>query len=154
MITLMQIAITATQVLSYQQQPFWALSSRSYPCLLVAAQLEVIQLYCTWQKKHQTFLFFEKNQIPIKNAHSAFHSFQYGGFLAVIAFLELTSGISIYTYRTTLIEGFDVGLNNSLNFYGDDSTKSQHVDVLQQTVQFQNQKLKAKKERQKNGEDF
>lgn len=59
---------------------------------------------------------------------------QYGAFLAVIALLELGAGASVYTYRNTLIEGFDRGLNESLNAYGTDNTKSFHVDIMQKTV--------------------
>ncbi|XP_031778553.1 tetraspanin-7-like isoform X2 [Nasonia vitripennis] len=58
----------------------------------------------------------------------------YGAFLAVIALLELGAGASVYTYRNTLIEGFDRGLNESLNAYGTDNTKSFHVDIMQKTL--------------------
>lgn len=59
---------------------------------------------------------------------------QYGAFLAMIALLELAAGASMYTYRTTLIEGFDRGLNESLNTYGVDKSKTFHFDLMQKTV--------------------
>ncbi|KAJ8680949.1 hypothetical protein QAD02_016736 [Eretmocerus hayati] len=58
----------------------------------------------------------------------------YGAFLAVVAMLELSAGASIYTYRNTLIEGFDRGLNESLIVYGTDKKKSFHVDIMQHTL--------------------
>lgn len=54
----------------------------------------------------------------------------------MIALLELAAGASIYTYRTTLIEGFDRGLNESLNAYGVDRSKTFHFDLMQKTVNF------------------
>ncbi|XP_011506535.1 PREDICTED: tetraspanin-6-like [Ceratosolen solmsi marchali] len=58
----------------------------------------------------------------------------YGGFLAVITLLELGVGALIYTYRSSLVEGFDRGLNDSLTAYGTDKTKSFHVDMMQNTL--------------------
>ncbi|CAB0044786.1 unnamed protein product [Trichogramma brassicae] len=57
----------------------------------------------------------------------------YGAFLAVIALLELGAAASVYTYRTTVIEGFDRALNDSLLAYGVDKTKSFHLDIMQST---------------------
>ncbi|KAG8034668.1 hypothetical protein G9C98_007744 [Cotesia typhae] len=57
----------------------------------------------------------------------------YGGFLAVVALLELGAGASVYAYRTTLTEGFDQGLNDSMALYGIDKAKSAHIDVMQST---------------------
>lgn len=65
-----------------------------------------------------------------------FLSKQYGGFLAVVALLELGAGASVYAYRTTLTEGFDQGLNDSMALYGIDKAKSAHIDVMQSTVSF------------------
>ncbi|CAG5095635.1 tetraspanin-7-like [Cotesia glomerata] len=58
----------------------------------------------------------------------------YGGFLAVVALLELGAGASVYAYRTTLTEGFDQGLNDSMALYGIDKAKSAHIDVMQSTL--------------------
>lgn len=41
----------------------------------------------------------------------------YGGFLAIVFVLELGAGISIFAYRTKLLEGFDKGLNQTMLMY-------------------------------------
>ncbi|XP_032688193.1 tetraspanin-7-like isoform X2 [Odontomachus brunneus] len=58
----------------------------------------------------------------------------YGAFLAVVALLELGAGASIYAYRTTLNEGFDQTLNESMAAYGQDRSKSNHIDTMQSTL--------------------
>ncbi|XP_034939609.1 tetraspanin-7-like [Chelonus insularis] len=58
----------------------------------------------------------------------------YGAFLAVVALLELGAGASVYAYRTTLVEGFDQGLNESLAAYGTDQAMSNHIDAMQSTL--------------------
>jgi len=63
-----------------------------------------------------------------------FSSAKYGAFLAVVALLELGAGASVYAYRTTLNEGFDQGLNESMATYGQDHSKSSHIDTMQSTV--------------------
>ncbi|XP_043262103.1 tetraspanin-7-like [Colletes gigas] len=55
----------------------------------------------------------------------------YGAFLAVVALLELGVGASIYAYRTNLNEKFDQGLNESMSVYGQDATKTSHIDSVQ-----------------------
>ncbi|XP_011686927.1 PREDICTED: tetraspanin-6-like [Wasmannia auropunctata] len=54
----------------------------------------------------------------------------YGAFLAVVALLELGAGASVYAYRTSLNEGFDQGLNESMAAY--DQSKS--IDTMQSTL--------------------
>lgn len=56
----------------------------------------------------------------------------YGAFLAVVALLELGAGASVYAYRTSLNEGFDQGLNESMAAY--DQSKSSHIDTMQSTL--------------------
>jgi len=51
-----------------------------------------------------------------------------------VALLELGAGASVYAYRTTLNEGFDQGLNESMATYGQDHSKSSHIDTMQSTV--------------------
>ncbi|XP_066597470.1 tetraspanin-7-like [Prorops nasuta] len=58
----------------------------------------------------------------------------YGAFLAVVALLELAAGASVYAYRASLNEGFDQALNDSLSAYGDDTSKSAHIDTMQSTL--------------------
>ncbi|XP_018316804.1 tetraspanin-7 isoform X1 [Mycetomoellerius zeteki] len=58
----------------------------------------------------------------------------YGAFLAVVALLELGAGASVYAYRTSLNEGFDQGLNESMAAYGQDNSKSSHIDTMQSTL--------------------
>ncbi|XP_014210756.1 tetraspanin-7-like [Copidosoma floridanum] len=58
----------------------------------------------------------------------------YGAFLAMVALLELAAGASMYSYRTSLIEGFDRGLNETLAAYGTDKSKNLHVDTMQSTL--------------------
>lgn len=58
----------------------------------------------------------------------------YGAFLAVVALLELGAGASVYAYRTSLNEGFDQGLNESMAAYGQDRSKSNHIDTMQSTL--------------------
>lgn len=59
---------------------------------------------------------------------------KYGAFLAVVALLELGAGASVYAYRKNLNEGFDQGLNESMEAYGQDQSKTSHIDVMQTTV--------------------
>ncbi|XP_051154206.1 tetraspanin-7-like [Leptopilina boulardi] len=59
----------------------------------------------------------------------------YGAFLAAIALLELGAGASVYSYRSTLTEGFDQGLNFSLDAYTDTNPRTTHVDFMQSTLQ-------------------
>ncbi|KAL0115511.1 hypothetical protein PUN28_010792 [Cardiocondyla obscurior] len=59
----------------------------------------------------------------------------YGAFLAVVALLELGAGASVYAYRTSLNEGFDQGLNESMMAYGQDQSKTSHIDTMQSTLQ-------------------
>ncbi|EFN83740.1 tetraspanin-7 [Harpegnathos saltator] len=58
----------------------------------------------------------------------------YGAFLAVVALLELGAGASIYAYCTSLNEGFDQGLNESMATYAQDYAKSSHIDTMQTTL--------------------
>ncbi|XP_015601848.1 tetraspanin-7 isoform X2 [Cephus cinctus] len=58
----------------------------------------------------------------------------YGAFLAVVALLELGAGASIYAYRDTLTEGLNAGLTKSLEVYGENQTKSAHLDIMQKTL--------------------
>ncbi|KAL6258169.1 hypothetical protein P5V15_010094 [Pogonomyrmex californicus] len=58
----------------------------------------------------------------------------YGAFLAVVALLELGAGASIYAYRTNLNEGFDQDLNESMAVYGQDNSKSSHIDFIQSNL--------------------
>lgn len=51
-----------------------------------------------------------------------------------MALLELGAGASVYAYRTSLNEGFDQGLNESMAAYGQDHSKSSHIDTMQSTV--------------------
>ncbi|XP_033228399.1 tetraspanin-7-like [Belonocnema kinseyi] len=59
----------------------------------------------------------------------------YGAFLAVIALLELGAGASIYSYRSALTEGFDKGLNHSLDAYPDPKARTAHVDFMQSQLE-------------------
>lgn len=61
--------------------------------------------------------------------------FKYGAFLAATALLELGAGASVYSYRSTLTEGFDQGLNFSLDAYTDTNARTTQVDFMQSTVQ-------------------
>ncbi|XP_043493955.1 tetraspanin-7-like [Polistes fuscatus] len=58
----------------------------------------------------------------------------YGAFLAVVALLELGVGASIYAYRTSLNEGFEQGLNDSITAYAHDPKKRSHLDTIQSTL--------------------
>ncbi|XP_069698201.1 tetraspanin-7-like [Periplaneta americana] len=58
----------------------------------------------------------------------------YGAFLMVIFMLEVSAGVSIYAYRTKLLEGFSKGLNQSLVLYGKDPEKANDFDVMQSTL--------------------
>lgn len=51
-----------------------------------------------------------------------------------MALLELGAGASVYAYRTSLNEGFDQGLNESMATYGQDDSKSSHIDTMQSTL--------------------
>nr|CAD7425506.1 unnamed protein product [Timema monikensis] len=59
---------------------------------------------------------------------------EYGAFLMVIFIVELGAGVSIFAYREKLQEGFDKGLNQSLNNYDSHSDKSTDFDLMQSTV--------------------
>lgn len=59
----------------------------------------------------------------------------YGGFLVLVALLELCAGASVYAYRTSLIESFDQGLNKSMTLYGSDETTKMHIDIMQSKLQ-------------------
>nr|XP_012232023.1 PREDICTED: tetraspanin-7-like [Linepithema humile] len=58
----------------------------------------------------------------------------YGAFLAVVALLELGAGASVYAYRTSLNEGFDQSLNESMAAYEKDESIHTHIDVMQTTL--------------------
>ncbi|XP_014469377.1 PREDICTED: tetraspanin-6-like [Dinoponera quadriceps] len=61
----------------------------------------------------------------------------YGAFLAVVALLELGAGASVYAYRTSLNEGFDQSLNQSMAAYRpgqDNDAMSGHIDSMQSTL--------------------
>ncbi|XP_058804799.1 tetraspanin-7-like [Phymastichus coffea] len=65
----------------------------------------------------------------------------YGGFLAVIALLELAAGAAVYTYRDALTKSFDKGLNESMLVYGKvdvhghKDPKTRHIDLMQANLQ-------------------
>lgn len=61
-------------------------------------------------------------------------AYQYGAFLAVVALLELGAGASVYAYRTSLNEGFDQGLNESMAAYEKDESIRTHINIMQKTV--------------------
>nr|CAD7439815.1 unnamed protein product [Timema bartmani] len=63
-----------------------------------------------------------------------FEQWHYGAFLMVIFIVELGAGVSIFAYREKLQEGFDKGLNQSLNNYDSHSDKSTDFDLMQSTV--------------------
>lgn len=60
--------------------------------------------------------------------------FQYGAFLTVIFMLEISAGVSIYAYRVKLLDGFDKGLNQSIETYSTDPEKTSALDLMQSTV--------------------
>jgi hypothetical protein len=60
---------------------------------------------------------------------------QYGAFLVIVLFLELAVAASTYAYRDTLNDGFDLGLNQTMQEYGPDApVKSNDFDAMQSTV--------------------
>ncbi|XP_028137745.1 tetraspanin-6-like isoform X2 [Diabrotica virgifera virgifera] len=59
----------------------------------------------------------------------------YGVFLAVIFILELGAGISIFTYRAKLTDGFDKGLTQAMqNYLNDSAHLAQDFDLMQETL--------------------
>lgn len=59
----------------------------------------------------------------------------YSVFLAIIFIVELGAGISIFTYRTKLTEGFDNGITQAMQNYRNDSTHlAQDFDLMQETL--------------------
>lgn len=64
-------------------------------------------------------------------------SLQYGGFLVIVLILELAVAGSTYAYKDRLSDGFDKGLNQSMQNYGPGAVvKSADFDTMQSKVRF------------------
>lgn len=63
-----------------------------------------------------------------------YYILQYGGILTVVFILEMSCSISIYTYRTTLMEGFDEGISQAMNSYYNETQIAKDFDNMQQKV--------------------